>query len=271
MSQQRKRYVYQEPILEVGDKLYLRWDEYLKLHHSFDDTAIDRLRDWADQRRLDLVEIDGLQSQMATNRARVDCQHLYPPPGYESRTRLARRLTDENVRSMSARMHAQALAEAVDLGSGPTPEVDATTIPEGLAASWASNDPTHFVIDAVWCYQSMHRRVGPDEAPSVGAYSLLTWARENPDAFYRQILTKAIEMNLKLESARLEHERELAEIEARKELEQVKQQEMTDAEKQELAAVLDLAKELGVPWSSVEGGMAVKGKPLPEDLRDRLD
>lgn len=266
MSAPRKRYVYQQPILETGDVAYLRWEDFLKLHHEEDDESVERLTDWLDQRKSDLVDIDGMGVIAAKRRALVEIMHLYPPPGYSSRKRLPKRLDDGKVAASKA--HRQAAQEAADLGLGPTPELDASTLPEGLA--WASNDPTHFVADAAWCYQSMHRRVGPDEAPSVGAYSLLTWARENPDAFYRQILTKAIEMNQKMEALRLDHERQLAEIEAQKELEAVRQQQMSEQEVEDLAAIIDLAAELGVPWAAAEAGMRSSGKPMPEDLRERI-
>lgn len=49
------------------------------------------------------------------------------------------------------------------------------------------------VRDTIWVYESLENaRTMPTDAPSLGAWSLLKWARENRNRFFEQLLPKAM-------------------------------------------------------------------------------
>ena len=52
--------------------------------------------------------------------------------------------------------------------------------------------PVDLVQDVLWCYSNMNRRVGPEDAPSGGAWGLLCWSRKYQIKFYEALLPKAL-------------------------------------------------------------------------------
>ncbi len=53
--------------------------------------------------------------------------------------------------------------------------------------------PPDLVRDTLWVYQNIENRgVKPENAPSLGAWSLLKWARDYRNRFFEQILPKAL-------------------------------------------------------------------------------
>ncbi len=49
------------------------------------------------------------------------------------------------------------------------------------------------VRDTLWTYENLARKgVTPKDAPSLGAWSLLNWARENRNHFFERMLPKAM-------------------------------------------------------------------------------
>ncbi len=47
--------------------------------------------------------------------------------------------------------------------------------------------------DVLWVYDNLeHRKIKPDQAPSLGAWSLLKWARDYRNRFFEQLLPKAL-------------------------------------------------------------------------------
>jgi hypothetical protein len=58
-----------------------------------------------------------------------------------------------------------------------------------LSASRSRTD----IRDVFWCYDRLDdRSVQPDEAPSLGAWHMLGWAREHRDRFYTSVLPRAL-------------------------------------------------------------------------------
>jgi len=53
--------------------------------------------------------------------------------------------------------------------------------------------PADLVKDTLWVYGALeNRRAKPDDAPSLGAWSLLLWARQYRNRFFEQVLPKAM-------------------------------------------------------------------------------
>ena len=73
--------------------------------------------------------------------------------------------------------------------------------------------------DTLWVYGNLaNRRVKPDSAPSLGAWSLLLWARKYQNRFFEQVLPKAMgvhegdeEQNQRRERKSIEEIREVLE------------------------------------------------------------
>jgi hypothetical protein len=119
--------------------------------------------------------------------------------------------------------------------------------------------------DILWVYENLVREgVNPEDAPSLGAWALLKWARENRNRFFEQVLPKAkiIEEQVEEVEARLEDEAQIQEI-----------HKMIDKAKlewqQEAVANMDKAVK-----ESVKARLAVWGKQfqldLPKDAREGL-
>jgi hypothetical protein len=110
----------------------------------------------------------------------------------------------------------------------------------------------------------VRERVNPEDAPSLGAWALLKWARENRNRFFEQVLPKAkiIEKQAKDEEARLEDEAQIVDI-----------HKMIDKAKLEWQqeAVADMDKAVR---DTVKSRMAVWEKQfqidLPADAREGL-
>jgi hypothetical protein len=61
------------------------------------------------------------------------------------------------------------------------------------AGSSDYNGQPDLVRDTLWTYENLARRgVTPKDAPSLGAWSLLGWARESQDHFFEKMLPKAM-------------------------------------------------------------------------------
>lgn len=68
-----------------------------------------------------------------------------------------------------------------------TPEVEAILDGKGFAGR------SDTVADIEWVYANLHRReVDMEGIPSRGAWGLLSWARQNVDAFYQQMVSKVL-------------------------------------------------------------------------------
>jgi hypothetical protein len=119
--------------------------------------------------------------------------------------------------------------------------------------------------DILWVYENLVREsVNPEDAPSLGAWAQLKWARENRNRFFEQVLPKAkiIEEQAKDEEARLEDEAQIVDI-----------HKMIDKAKLEWQqeAVADMDKAVR---DTVKSRMAVWEKQsqidLPADAREGL-
>ena len=56
-----------------------------------------------------------------------------------------------------------------------------------------AKQPYDFARDVAWVYEHLaDRNVKPQDAPTAGAWSLLTWARRYKNRFFEQVLPKAM-------------------------------------------------------------------------------
>jgi hypothetical protein len=56
----------------------------------------------------------------------------------------------------------------------------------------SNDDRPDMSRDILWVYENLVReRVNPEDAPSLGAWAQLKWARENRNRFFEQVLPKA--------------------------------------------------------------------------------
>jgi len=56
-----------------------------------------------------------------------------------------------------------------------------------------ARQPADLVRDVLWVYGALeNRRLKPTDAPSLGAWSLLVWARQYRNRFFEQVLPKAM-------------------------------------------------------------------------------
>lgn len=84
------------------------------------------------------------------------------------------------------------------------PEFDVEAV---LAAS--KGNPPDLVRDILWAYENLeNRKAKPEDAPSVGALSLLVWARGARNRFFEQLLPKALAAKAKREGEEAEAEDE---------------------------------------------------------------
>jgi hypothetical protein len=77
------------------------------------------------------------------------------------------------------------------------------------------DSPTDISGDIAWTYDNMARMgVEPKDAPGSGAWSMLVWARENPNRFFEQMLPKSklIEKEAEEDIDRLEDEAQIVDI-----------------------------------------------------------
>ena len=62
-----------------------------------------------------------------------------------------------------------------------------------------NRQPADLVRDTLWTYENLeNRRARPQDAPSLGAWALLAWARQYRNRFFEQVLPKAM-MNRPIE------------------------------------------------------------------------
>ena len=60
-----------------------------------------------------------------------------------------------------------------------------------------AGDNGDFVAAAQWAFDNLARDVEPKDAPSAGAWSLLKWARNSEDDFFKSIMPKALDIRAK--------------------------------------------------------------------------
>jgi hypothetical protein len=77
------------------------------------------------------------------------------------------------------------------------------------------DSPTDISGDIAWTYANLARKgVEAEDAPGSGAWSMLVWARENPNRFFEQMLPKSklIEKEAEEDIDRLEDEAQIVDI-----------------------------------------------------------
>ncbi len=75
--------------------------------------------------------------------------------------------------------------------------------------------PADLVKDTLWVYGTLeNRRAKPEDAPSLGAWSLLQWARQYRNRFFEQVLPRAMQNRVPEDEENIRQEkRSIAEIE----------------------------------------------------------
>ncbi len=64
---------------------------------------------------------------------------------------------------------------------------------ETLLESVGDRQPPDLVRDVLWSYENLeNRRAKPQDAPTLGAWSLLLWARQYRNRFFEMVLPKAM-------------------------------------------------------------------------------
>ena len=232
---------------------------------------------WRRLRARDLHEIDLMSKSAAHVRSWTEASFMFPPPGITatSPVRALEQLSHPPARPEPA-LDKEGVERLKRLAQGLVkvhPQIfeaeEAQFMSEEIFASmpeeWAEvDDPERFVEDVLWTYANLKRKVSEKQAPSAGAWSLLHFARENTEKFFTACYPKALDYSAKIKAAKLAHERELRKMEIEAELEQHRANAMTPEEAKELAATLDLMKELGVPYKEVARGIKLKKEPPPE-------
>lgn len=232
---------------------------------------------WRRLRAKDLHEIDLMGKSAAHVRSWVEASHMFPPPGITSSTpvRALQQLAHPPARPEPVldKEGAERLRRLADGIKKIHPQLvaaeDAEYMPEELfeemGEEWASvSDPDEFVRDVLWVYTAIERRVTEKQAPSAGAWTLLKYARENKDRYFAAVYPKSLEYSAKIKAAKLAHDRELKKLEIEAELEQHRQNQMSPEEAKELAATIDLCREMGLPVKDVAKGIRLKKEPPPE-------
>ncbi len=78
-------------------------------------------------------------------------------------------------------------------GPEPKPEPKPEQDEEVLIERVAPQSGTDLIRDIVWAYENLqNRKATPESAPTLGAWSLLTWARGARNRFFEQVLPKAL-------------------------------------------------------------------------------
>jgi hypothetical protein len=73
---------------------------------------------------------------------------------------------------------------------GTAPDIDVEALLDRL-----DNDrqPPDLIRDTLWAYENLENRwTKPEDAPSLGAWSLLLWARQYRNRFFEQVLPRAM-------------------------------------------------------------------------------
>jgi hypothetical protein len=277
------RYVTEAPYWAPGMKPY---ESPAKLKERLRREAPDwyqAMIQWRKLRARDLYDIDLLSRTAAHARSWVEASHLYPPQAITATTPLRAlcKLTHPPAEPQPAldkegverlRKLARGLEKIhPDIVKAEEAQYLSEEIFEELGDAWGViSDPAEFVRDVLWTYPNIQRRVREKDAPSSGAWTLLHYARENKEKFFAQIWPKALEYQARITNAKLQHERELKKIEVEAEVQRHRANEMSDAEAKELAATLDLMKELGVPYKDVARGIKLR-KEAPPELVARME
>jgi hypothetical protein len=271
------RYVTEAPYWAPGMKPY---ESPAKLKERLRREAPDwyqAMIQWRKLRARDLYDIDLLSRTAAHARSWVEASHLYPPQAITATTPLRAlcKLTHPPAEPQPA-LDKEGVERLRKLARGLEkihPDIvkaeEAQYMPEELfeemGEEWSHvADPAGFVRDVLWVYGAIKRRVREKDAPSAGAWTLLHFARESGEKYFTSVYPRALEYDAKIKAARLAHERELKKLEIEAELEQHRANEMTDVEAKELAATLDLCRELGVPYKDIAKGIRLKKEPPPE-------
>jgi len=74
----------------------------------------------------------------------------------------------------------------------PTPAEELIDV-DALLERVGDRQPPDLVRDTLWTYENLlNRKAKPENAPSLGAWSLLLWARQYRNRFFEQVLPKAM-------------------------------------------------------------------------------
>jgi len=84
-------------------------------------------------------------------------------------------------------------AEPISDAPQPEPEPESETLNlDALVRRVEGNEPD-LARDTLWAYENLeNRKARPEDAPSVGAWSLLKWAKEYRNRFFEQLVPKAM-------------------------------------------------------------------------------
>lgn len=128
----------------------------------------------------------------------------------EGRWEEASRFKDEAIRRLRAEglKRSEAQEAAWEAVSHEYPPVSAEVVDRTMRSSWdqledvAASEPQSFIEDAIWVYERLEvKDVGPSDAPSRGAWSLLHWAQRNPDRFFEHVMPKVMAADQKAKQA----------------------------------------------------------------------
>lgn len=246
------------------------------------------MQTWRSLRQKDLIEIDGMDPKAAEKRAWTEVSLLYPPPGIQAQRPVARLVAvpdpikpkEEVERHKRQVQRLDRLVKGIEQihpakappAPAKEPKPAVTMLDDALFenADWASvPDPERFVSEVMWVYANLQRKCQPADAPGAGAWTLLTYARDNQDKFFTNIYPKALDFQSKLEAGRQAHAERMRKLEIEAELERHRANQMTDEEADDLAETLDLLQELGVPYAEVAAGIRMTREPPPA-LQARL-
>jgi hypothetical protein len=77
-------------------------------------------------------------------------------------------------------------------------ESDADEVDAAILSARFGGQRADLVADVMWTYENLeNRRASVMEATSLGAWSMLKWARENRNRFFKQMLPKALAVHQK--------------------------------------------------------------------------
>lgn len=238
------------------------------------------IREWTQGRAKDLQKFDGWDRKDATARAWVEASYKWHPPP-----------TAKHVKWPDVQKEKEKLEAAKDKIKARVKQLDAeSTLPEPtqeLMTPWEAvkieggdvsnitiplSDDEHdgetLVAHIMWVYSQIDVQVDKRRAPSTGAWSLLQWARDNRDVFYRTLVLNAISAKEKLEKLRLDAHLKEKQLEADLRKREQDAHRMSEDEAMELAATLDVLKEFGLDYSVVsEGILAPLKEPPTSDLK----
>lgn len=107
----------------------------------------------------------------------------------------------------------------------PPPEVETDDSDLDVLAARVEGSPPDLVRDTLWAYENLeNKQARPEDAPSVGAWSLLKWARDYRNRFFEQLVPRAMAARAKQEETSAEADVDPGLDEVRTLLEGIRQQ-----------------------------------------------